>query len=191
MWWPAVVKSELELRLDYGRSPHAYVNQRLQIHLELLMMSGVPLETCWALNERWNNKFCYKVASCWLFLLNQMCFTSINYDGFIPPIKNKIKFKTKFSRQILIQKLDAKSHLILSISWDKIGKKVQFFLNHAFILYSLITVTLRRNCLTKHIINGKIDGTEEVTGRRGIRGKQLLNDDKEKRRDWKLIALCG
>jgi hypothetical protein len=54
----------------YGRSPHAYVNQRLQIQLELLMMSGVPLETCWTFNERWNNKFCYKVASCWLFLLN-------------------------------------------------------------------------------------------------------------------------
>jgi hypothetical protein len=33
-------------------------------------MSGVPLETCWAFNECWNNKFCYKVASCWLFLLN-------------------------------------------------------------------------------------------------------------------------
>ena len=58
------------LRLDYGRSPHAYVNQRLQIQLELLMMSGVPLQTCWAFNERWNNKFYYKVASCWLFLLN-------------------------------------------------------------------------------------------------------------------------
>jgi len=65
-----VVKSEWEIRLDYGRSPHAYVNQRLQIQLELLMMSGVPLETCWAFNERWNNKFCYKAASCWLFLLN-------------------------------------------------------------------------------------------------------------------------
>ena len=59
-----------ELRLDYGRSPYAYVNQRLQIQFELLMMSGVLLETCWAFNERWNNKFCYKVASCWLFLLN-------------------------------------------------------------------------------------------------------------------------
>jgi hypothetical protein len=72
MWWPAVVKSECELqfplRLDYGQSPHAYVNQRLQIQLELLMTSGVPLETCWAFNERWNNKFCYKVASSWLFI---------------------------------------------------------------------------------------------------------------------------
>jgi len=33
-------------------------------------MSGIPLKTCWAFNERWNNKFCYKVASCWLFLLS-------------------------------------------------------------------------------------------------------------------------
>jgi hypothetical protein len=56
------------LRLDYGRSPHAYVNLRLQT--QLLMMSGVPLETWWAVNEQWNNKFCYKVASCWLFLLS-------------------------------------------------------------------------------------------------------------------------
>ena len=61
---------EFPLRLDYGRSSHAYVKQRLQIQLELLMMSGMPLETFWAVNERWNNKFCYKVASCWLFLLS-------------------------------------------------------------------------------------------------------------------------
>jgi len=74
MWWLAVVKPEWEqfpLRLDYGRSPHAYVNQRLQIQLEVLMMGGMPLETCWAFNERWKNKFYYKVASCWLFLLSQ------------------------------------------------------------------------------------------------------------------------
>jgi hypothetical protein len=32
-------------------------------------MSGVPLETFWAFNERWNNKFYYKVAS-FLFLLS-------------------------------------------------------------------------------------------------------------------------
>ena len=37
--------------------------------LELLMVSGMPLETCWAFNKRWNNKFYYNVASCWLFLL--------------------------------------------------------------------------------------------------------------------------
>jgi len=36
------VATEFPLRLDYGRSPHAHVNQRLQIKLELLMMSGMP-----------------------------------------------------------------------------------------------------------------------------------------------------
>ena len=61
---------QFPLRLDYGRSSHAYGNQRLQIQLELLMMSGLQLETCRAFNERWNNKFCYKVASCWFFQLN-------------------------------------------------------------------------------------------------------------------------
>jgi hypothetical protein len=69
-WSQVWVGTAFPLRLDYGRSPHAYVKQRLQIQLELLMMSGVPLETCWAFNERWNNKFYYKDASCWLFLLN-------------------------------------------------------------------------------------------------------------------------
>jgi hypothetical protein len=40
------VGTQFRLRLDYGRSPHAYVNQRLKIQLELLMISGVLLETC-------------------------------------------------------------------------------------------------------------------------------------------------
>jgi hypothetical protein len=34
------------------------------------MMSGMPLETCWDFNQFWNNKFYYKVVSCWLFLLS-------------------------------------------------------------------------------------------------------------------------
>ena len=62
---------------------------------------------------------------------------------------------------------------------------------HAFILCTVITVTLRSSCLIKHVIEVKIDGRIEVAGRRGRRGKQLLDDDKEKRGDWKLIALCG
>jgi len=33
------------------------------------MMNGMPLEKCLAFNKVWNNKFYYKVASCWLFLL--------------------------------------------------------------------------------------------------------------------------
>jgi len=46
------VGTAFPLRLDYGRSPHAYVNQRLQIQLEFLMMSDVTLETCWVFNEQ-------------------------------------------------------------------------------------------------------------------------------------------
>jgi hypothetical protein len=38
----------------------------------------------------------------------------------------------------------------------------------------------------KHVIEGKLEGRIEMTGRRGIRRKQLLDDLKEKRRYWKL-----
>jgi hypothetical protein len=39
---------------------------------------------------------------------------------------------------------------------------------------------LRRNCLLKHVIEGKLDGGTEMTGRRGRRRKRLLDDLKEK-----------
>ena len=42
------------------------------------------------------------------------------------------------------------------------------------------------NCLLKHIMEGKIEGKIEVTGRRGRRSKQLLVDLKETRRYGKL-----
>jgi hypothetical protein len=45
---------------------------------------------------------------------------------------------------------------------------------------------LRRNCLLKHIIQRKTEGRIEVTGRRGRRRKQLLDDLKERREFWKL-----
>jgi hypothetical protein len=45
---------------------------------------------------------------------------------------------------------------------------------------------LRRNCLLKHVIEGKIEGRIEVTGKRGKRSKQLLDDHKEKRGNCKL-----
>jgi hypothetical protein len=38
----------------------------------------------------------------------------------------------------------------------------------------------------KHIIKGKIERRIEVTGRRGRRRKQLLDDHKETRGYWKL-----
>jgi len=39
-----VVPSEWELH--HGRSPEAYVNQKLKIQLRFLMMSDIMLETC-------------------------------------------------------------------------------------------------------------------------------------------------
>jgi hypothetical protein len=38
---------------------------------------------------------------------------------------------------------------------------------------------LRRNCLLKHVIVGKLEGRIEATGKRGRRGKQLLDNLKE------------
>ena len=43
---------------------------------------------------------------------------------------------------------------------------------------------LRRNCLLKHVIEEIMEGI--MTGRRGRRRKQLLNDLKEKTGYWKL-----
>jgi hypothetical protein len=45
---------------------------------------------------------------------------------------------------------------------------------------------LRRNCLLKQVIEGKLEGRIEMTGRRGRRRKQLLDDFREKRRYWEL-----
>jgi hypothetical protein len=45
---------------------------------------------------------------------------------------------------------------------------------------------LRRNCLQKHVIGGKMKGRIEVTGRWGRRCKQLLNGLEERREYWKL-----
>jgi hypothetical protein len=45
---------------------------------------------------------------------------------------------------------------------------------------------LRRNCLLKDVIEGKLEGRIEITGRRGRRRKQLLDDLKEKKRYCKL-----
>jgi hypothetical protein len=53
-------------------------NRKLQLQFfELLMMSGVSLETCWAIKKHWNNKFYYTVATCWFFLWD------LYYDAWI------------------------------------------------------------------------------------------------------------
>ena len=51
---------------------------------------------------------------------------------------------------------------------------------------STIGYILCRNCLLKFIVEGTIESRIEVTGRRWIKHKQLLDDLKGKRRYWKL-----
>jgi hypothetical protein len=45
---------------------------------------------------------------------------------------------------------------------------------------------LLRNCLLKHVTEGKIEGMIEVTGRRERRRRQVLDDLQEMRGYWKL-----
>ena len=45
---------------------------------------------------------------------------------------------------------------------------------------------MRRSCLLKHVIEGKIEGRIEVRDRRGRRREQLLDDFKGKLGYWKL-----
>ena len=47
---------------------------------------------------------------------------------------------------------------------------------------------LRRNCLLKYVIEGKLERRIEVTGRRGKRCKDLMDDLEGKRVCWKLEA---
>ena len=56
-------------------------------------------------------------------------------------------------------------------SWNEIRKRKANWIGHI----------LRRNCLLQQVIEGKIKGGIEVTGRRGRRRRKLLDDLKERR----------
>ena len=58
-----------------------------------------------------------------------------------------------------------------SVKYNEIRKRKANWFGH----------NLRRNCLLKQVIEGKIKGEMEVTRRRGIRRKKLLDDLKERR----------
>ena len=60
-----------------------YKSEAANTVLELLMMSDVPLETCWAFNKLCNNKFYYKAASCWYFYWDNLICMLITFDTFI------------------------------------------------------------------------------------------------------------
>jgi hypothetical protein len=89
--WTVFVASGLYTHVVTGRCPgwttaghHMGTKTRgCEYSLELLMMSGMPLKTCWAFNKFWNNKFYYNIRSCWLFLLTQI---SSSQHLALPPI---------------------------------------------------------------------------------------------------------
>jgi hypothetical protein len=59
-----------------------------------------------------------------------------------------------------------------------------------------IVYIFRRNCLIKHINEGKVEGRTEATGRRGRRHRKLLEDLKEARgyrklKEEALSRTCG
>jgi hypothetical protein len=81
------------------------------------------------------------------------------------------------------------------ISWtDRVGNEEVFHRvkEERNILHAIkregnwICHILRRNCVLKHVIEGKLVGLIEITGRRGGRCKQLLDALREKRRYWEL-----
>jgi hypothetical protein len=99
-----------------SRQPKTYVKPETAITVfELLMMSVVLLETCWAIKKYWNNKFYYTVASCWLFLYD------LRYDARI----HEHKFKTKNLRCALLQLVsDLWRKQVCPKFWDDLPKKI-------------------------------------------------------------------
>jgi len=65
LWLPAAVMAE-PWQLPATRNVRK--TRGSNYSFRLLMMSGVLLETCWAIKKHWNNKFYYTIGSCKLFL---------------------------------------------------------------------------------------------------------------------------
>jgi hypothetical protein len=76
--------------------------------------------------------------------------------------------------------------LLYRISLKSVKRRETFRYRFFTPLSDWIGHILRRNCLLKHVIEGKLEGRIEMTGRRGRRRKQLLDDLKEKKRYCKL-----
>jgi hypothetical protein len=76
--------------------------------------------------------------------------------------------------------------------WDRSNKKMKMYYKASRrkrtikIKTNWIGHLLRRNCLLKHVTEGKLQGQIDVKGRQGRRRKQLLDDLKEKQGYWKL-----
>ena len=63
----------------------------------------------------------------------------------------------------------------------KMGTSVRITIIYSEIISERIGHILRRNCLLKQVIEGKIKGEMDVTRRRGRRRKKLLDDLKDRK----------
>jgi len=83
----------------------------------------------------------------------------------------KVNWADRVKNEEILQKVNEERYILHTIKkWE----------------VNLIDHILRRNCLLKYIIKGKLEGRIEVTRWRGLRRKQLLDDLKETRGPWKL-----
>ena len=69
------------------------------LQVGLLMMSNIPLETCWAFNVLWNNKFRYQAASCWLLLMSH---TTMRRSINIKKKKHQVQFYLTVWEQLMV-----------------------------------------------------------------------------------------
>jgi hypothetical protein len=69
-------------------------------------------------------------------------------------------------------------------AFEESRRKGTFYLQQQRRKSNSICHILSRNCLLKHVIGGRIEGRIEVTGIRGRRRKQLVDDLKETGGYW-------
>jgi hypothetical protein len=138
---------------------------------QLLMMSGVPLETCWAFNKLWNNKFCYKAASCsYLYRviydarIDEYQTTGTSHDLLLRYIS--LKFATLHCN-FAFASLQTVSIHCAALLLFLVGVVDGWYLSYCPVLqvYSRgkanwIGYILRTHCLLQHVVEGKIEGVE-------------------------------
>ena len=106
----------------------------------------MPLETCSAFSERWNNKLYYKFASCWLFLLSHTTmhvFMNIKFETWCWRRMLQIKWTDRITNEEDFQKVK-KERLLLKI------------LNNR--RHSWIGRIIRHNKFVVNILDGVISG---------------------------------
>ena len=110
-WLPAAVMVEFPFSHDSCQQSQTYVKPEAAISVfELLMMSGVSLETCWAIKKHWNNKFYYTVASCWLFLYDSLLWYTSKIEIWVLGFVYFIHFLLKFLTSLLTHEKACRSY---------------------------------------------------------------------------------